>query len=54
MGAGEYCCWWMLSPGADNVSVACIDENGNAVSRWATDKRGVRPAIKIDLSFGIE
>ena len=54
MGAGDYCCWWLLSPGSDKVSVACIDENGKAVSRWATDKRGVRPAIMIDFSFGLK
>ena len=54
MGAGDICCWWLISPGSDNVSVACIDENGKAASRWATDKRGVRPAIMISPTFGIE
>lgn len=54
MGANDNCCWWLLSPGSDNISVAVIDENGKAGSRWATDKRGVRPAIMINLSFGLE
>lgn len=54
MGAGDNSCWWMISPGSDNISVAVIDENGNAGTRWATDKRGVRPVIMISQAFGLE
>lgn len=53
-GAADFCNWWLLSPGKDNVSAACINGNGDAVTKWATDKIGVRPVIMIDLRFGLE
>ena len=54
VGAGDNSCWWLISPGKDNVSVAVIDENGKSGTRWATNKTGVRPVITISTTFGLE
>ena len=42
--------WWLRSPGSDPYSAACVDEKGIA-NRISFSDGGVRPALKVDLSF---
>jgi hypothetical protein len=47
--SGDYCCWWLRSPGDYADEAGIVLDNGDYASFNVADMKGIRPALWLNL-----